>query len=112
VLVASLSGGALGWADDEERHPLDPLSREEIDAVVAILTKAGKVGADTRFALIGRMIDRREFYPRQRDRWRFVVIVEAAGRRVARNDTQGAGWRSRTVISRSPPVSGMLSWKT
>jgi len=59
VLVVSLSGGALGWADDEERHPLDPLSREEIDAVVAILTKAGKVGADTRFALIGRMIDER-----------------------------------------------------
>jgi len=52
VLVVSLSGGALGWADDEERHPLDPLSREEIGAVVEILTKAGKVGPDTRFALI------------------------------------------------------------
>src|SRR5215831_13048408 len=52
VLLVSLSQGAPGWAEDEERHPLDPLSREEIAAVVATLSKAGKVGPDTRFPLI------------------------------------------------------------
>src|SRR5215475_15902113 len=52
VLVVSLIGGAHARADDQERHPLDPLSREEIAAVVEILTNAGKVGPGTRFALI------------------------------------------------------------
>ena len=51
VLVMSLSAGAPGWADDQERHPLDPLNREEIAAVVEIVTNAGKVGPGTRFAL-------------------------------------------------------------
>src|SRR5215475_10297477 len=52
VLVVSLSGVAHGWADDQERHPLDPLNREEIAAVVEILTNAAKVGPGTRYALI------------------------------------------------------------
>ena len=51
LLMVSLIGGAHAWADDQERHPLDPLNREEIAAVVEILTNAGKVGPGTRFAL-------------------------------------------------------------
>src|SRR5262245_20457408 len=51
VLVVSLSHGAPGWADDQDRHPPDPLRRAELAADVATHTKAGKLGPDTRFAL-------------------------------------------------------------
>jgi primary-amine oxidase len=36
----------------ELRHPLDPLSREEIELAVRILRQSGKVHAETRFGLI------------------------------------------------------------
>src|SRR3954470_24668451 len=46
VLAVGLNAGAPA-------HPLDPLSAEEIDTVIAALRHAGDVDADTRFALIG-----------------------------------------------------------
>src|SRR5262249_8311824 len=54
VLLVRLGQGAPGGAEAAGRNPLDPLSRDEAAAVVATLSKAGKVGPEPRFPLIAR----------------------------------------------------------
>jgi len=49
LLLVTLAGVARA---QEQRHPLDPLSAQEIDLAVTILQQSGKILPGTRFGLI------------------------------------------------------------
>ena len=51
VFTGWSSFGASTWAPSL-RHPLDPLTKEELITTVAVLKKAGKLMPDSRFATI------------------------------------------------------------
>jgi primary-amine oxidase len=82
-------------------HPLDPLSRDEITAAVAVLNKAGATDPTTRFALIdldephkstvlawrpGQPIVRKAFVIARQQRTVYEGIVDLGGRTVERWD--------------------------
>lgn len=52
ALGLALVGAPAARAASAPRHPLDPLTGEEIQAAVAALQRAGKVGASARFPLV------------------------------------------------------------
>ncbi|HUL98271.1 MAG TPA: hypothetical protein VLU24_02320, partial [Mycobacterium sp.] len=99
VGVASLLLQPVAAAPAAMAHPLDPLSNDEIAAVVAVLERAGRVDPATRFALIdldepdkaavlawraGESVPRRAAVVARRARRVYEGVVDLGRRRVER----------------------------
>ncbi len=90
---------AAALATPAAAHPLDALSREEIEAAIAALREAGDVDASTRYPMItldepakaavlawrpGQPFARKAFVIARRDRTVYEAVVDIAARKVER----------------------------